>query len=411
MEIKYIQYRRQNPWIVCWKSSWTGKRHRVGFPSEPAAEAFSKTLSDIELQEKRIMAQRRKRTRSKCIKLTVAELFLRYFSLGLTNKTTIKQSEYHAAHIIKLFGKRQVSLLSCDDIMDFIEIQKLRKLNQSTINRRISILRSAMNWSVKYGILPKSPLSELRLPQARSRRTAPPTPRETKLIYDAATPHLQRIIAIGASCGPRIGPSELFQLRWADVDLEAGIIRMPSADKGATEKVREIPIRQSLSPLLREWRDIDLEAGISFVISWQGKPIRSANRAWHTAVRNAGIFRRITPYSLRHYFATYTIEGGAKLKAVAKLMGHKDETMLLRTYQHVLDEQEIEAVEAAPDMLNLEKTRPKRQKRRIPSSGRGSSGHVVSGSRSDYGNFIFPSPQLLHLLSFWISPAWISPAA
>ena len=405
MEIKYIQYRRQNPWIVCWKSSWTGKRHRVGFPSEPAAQAFSQALSDIELQEKRIMAQRRKRVRSKCIKITVEELFSRYFSLGLTNKTTIKQSQYHAAHIIKLFGKRQVSLLSCDDIINFIEIQKLRNLNQSTINRRISILRSAVNWSVKYGILPKSPLSDLRLPLARSRRTAPPTPRETKLIYDSAAPHLQRIIAIGAFCGPRIGPSELFQLRWADVDLEAGVIRMPSADKGAMEKVREIPIRQSLSPLLREWRDTDLATGISFVISWQGKPIRSVNRAWHTAVRNAGIFRRITPYSLRHSFATYSIEGGAKLKAVAKLMGHKDETMLLRTYQHVLGEQEIEAVEAVPDMLNLGKARLKRQKRRIPNLGRGSSGHAASGSGSDHGNFIFPPPHLLHVLSFWISPA------
>ena len=106
-------------------------------------------------------------------------------------------------------------------------------------------------------------------------------------------------------------------------------------------------------PLLQSWKDEDFAKGINFVITWNSKPIISANRSWKTALKKSGITRRIVPYSLRHAFATYSIQGGAKLKSVAKLMGHRDETMLLKTYQHSIDGQDREAIEALPDMLQL----------------------------------------------------------
>lgn len=183
---------------------------------------------------------------------------------------------------------------------------------------------------------------------------APPTPEELRRIYHAAESHVRRVIVLGAYCGPRIGPSELFRLRWEDIDLENGIIRMPNAAKGAKENARELPIRESLLPLLRQWLDEDMRnSGAGHVIHWRGRPVRTIHRAWHTTLRRAGIHRRITPYSLRHAYATYSVQGGAKLKPLAKLMGHRNELMILRTYQHVLDKDEREAVEAMPDVLRL----------------------------------------------------------
>lgn len=85
---------------------------------------------------------------------------------------------------------------------------------------------------------------------------------------------------------------------------------------------------------------------------------------------SSSIHRRITPYSLRHAYATYSVQSGAKLKPLAKIMGHRNEIMILRTYQHVLDKDEREAVEAMPDVLRLGRPAMKRRgSRRTAQSG------------------------------------------
>ena len=81
--------------------------------------------------------------------------------------------------------------------------------------------------------------------------------------------------------------------------------------------------------------------------------MRSICRAWHTALERADIVRRIRPYDLRHAFATYALAGSADIGSVARLMGHTDASMILKTYQHVQDAQKRAAVEATPDILGL----------------------------------------------------------
>ena len=291
--------------------------------------------------------------RATCPKLTVGELLSRYQAAALTNPVTIRETRYHAAHILRLFSSSQAARLTCEDILRFMEDQRARGLRQTTINRRVSILHSALRWAVRMELLPRDPLAALRLPRAASRRVPPPTPRELRRISKAAAPHLQRVIVIGVYCGPRIGPSELFRLRWQDIDLERCVIRMPNADKGTRDAARELPIRKALLPLLRQWRGEDAAIGASHVIHWRGRQVRTVHKAWHTALRKAGMRRKISPYCLRHAYATYSIANGAPLKNLARLMGHSDASMILKVYQHTLEDQGRKTVEMMPDVLDL----------------------------------------------------------
>ena len=150
--------------------------------------------------------------------------------------------------------------------------------------------------------------------------------------------------------GPRIGPSELFKLRWEDVDLDAGIIRMPNARKGARAESRLIPVRDDVLPELRRWWEEDAKIDCPWVIHWQGKKVMCIGHAWHAARKAAGISRVITPYSLRHAFPTSALEYDADIKAVAEIMGHSDPSMLLKTYQHIKWKQLKKAISAGPGL-------------------------------------------------------------
>ena len=72
--------------------------------------------------------------------------------------------------------------------------------------------------------------------------------------------------------------------------------------------------------------------------------MKSISRAWHSALKKAGITRRIRPYDLRHAFASNLLAEHADYKSVAELMWH-DVAMLLRTYQHIDRQQKRQAVE------------------------------------------------------------------
>jgi integrase len=245
-------------------------------------------------------------------------------------------------------------LLLPQDIMGFCEAQRLRGISQSTVNRRISILKAALNWAVP-SFLPENPLQNLRLPTVKSRRIAPPTPQELTALLEQAAPHVQRIIILGISFGARIGPSELYKLTWQDIDFDNMMVRMPNALKNRKfDDARDVPIRKSLLPLMRKWHAHDSTRKIAHVITWGGKPVQHISNAWHSAMRKAGIARRIRPYDLRHAYATYSLAGGADIGCVATIMGHSDPSMILKVYQHVQDAQKRVAVEMLPDMLKLD---------------------------------------------------------
>jgi len=345
MAVQYQGYRKQNPWVVVWRNPWTKSRRTKAFESEEQARAFEQTQKELAQKEKTLLRRSRKRQTSEG-KVCVRELIESYFRIVHTNPVTIRQGLYHAAHVLSIFGNRQASKLTLQDILKFSEAQKMRGLTQSTINRRVSILRTAMNWGANNGLIKENPLRDLRMPRAKAQRIAPPTPDEAKAILAAAAPHIQRVILLGLYAGPRIGPSELFRLTWHDVDFTRAILRMPNAKKGSHDEYREIPIRAQLLPMMKAWLRKDMEKGIEFVISYGGRKINSVGQGWRKALRRAGVMRRIRPYDLRHAFATYALVGNADIGAVAQIMGHSDPSMILKTYQHVQDTQRRAAIEA-----------------------------------------------------------------
>lgn len=176
MGIRFHEYRKK-PWVVTWRNPWTGKKHTNAFCSESEATAFATAQTELAAREK-AMLRKTRRKKQQHGRIRVSELLETYFLNAQTNPLTKRQAQYHASHILAAFGKRVSADLERQDILNFSQAQQERGIAPTTIYRRVSILRAALNWAAQNGLLRENPLRDLRLTRAKSRRIAPPnTPR------------------------------------------------------------------------------------------------------------------------------------------------------------------------------------------------------------------------------------------
>lgn len=122
--------------------------------------------------------------------------------------------------------------------------------------------------------------------------------------HRAGHPELVAVVTFAFWSGWRVR-SEILPLRWSEVDLEAGIVRLePGATKN--KEARMLPVRALpvLADLLRERRRVTSEterrigAVIQYVFHREGKPIRSFSDASRRACKRAGLAGMI-PHDLR----------------------------------------------------------------------------------------------------------------
>lgn len=361
MPVTFKAYRTKCPWCLRYKNPWTGKSRVSYFETDVKARQYEELVKDLYLKEKELLQKMKKNSTVRTLKkISLTELLNRYVG-SLQNATTQNTTRDHLESVYEIYGKRKAHCITCDDVNAWMSVQKQRGVGLTTIHRRASILRTACNWGVKNHFLGSNPLSGLVIPSTQSRRIAPPSIREARLIYKAGAPHVQRVVLLGMATGARVGPSELFRLCWSDVDLANGIIRMPNAYKGANTESRDVPIRADIQDQLKLWQEEDDRIGCPYVIHYRGKSVRSISKAWHKALFRAGITRRIRPYDLRHAFASHSLANEADIKCVAEIMGHRNANMLLKIYQHTFIKQRQKAVNAAPGLFSKSRNSGRKQ--------------------------------------------------
>ncbi len=87
----------------------------------------------------------------------------------------------------------------------------------------MNAVKRFFNWCYENGHVEEMPRFP-KLPALDTEKFIPPTPEELDRLLAVSPPHIQRVILLGSQFGMRVGDSELFRLRWEDVDTVAKLM-------------------------------------------------------------------------------------------------------------------------------------------------------------------------------------------
>lgn len=217
----------------------------------------------------------------------------------------------------------------------------------STVRNAFLPLRAICRRALKRGEISVNPTIGLELPAVRGKRDRIADPTEAAQLIAALPADDRPIWATAMYAGLRLG--ELQALRWSDVDLDRGVIRVERSwdrSEGVVEPksqagVRTVPIATALRDHLESHAQTSeaLAFGRSRDVpfSASGVVVR-AHRLWRAA--GLGI---ITPHQCRHTFASLMIAAGVNIKALQVFMGHASITVTLDRYGHLMPGSESEA--------------------------------------------------------------------
>jgi integrase len=229
-------------------------------------------------------------------------------------------------------------------------------VKDATIARELTDLKAILSWSVQRHppLIAFNPIAHYKKPREDNAVIPPPTQEETHQILKFAKPHLVRVVKLAYYTGLRPGAVELLCLTWDGINWESKTILIRSAHKGGPTK-RLVPVHEDFLKELKEWHKEDnkgkKKSRQNHIIHYRGKPIKSFKKSWQTALKDAGIKRRIRPYDFRHFFVTKALEEGADYKALADIVGSRPET-LMRHYQHVTKKLHRQTVAKIPALEN-----------------------------------------------------------
>jgi integrase len=172
------------------------------------------------------------------------------------NKSGTRTNHRTISNDLNRFFKptRSIQNISEADARAFADHLRDRKLAADTIARRLRRVKSIFAFAVKQKHISENPFQEIRckseLPQERK---AYVTKADTKKLLDSASPVWRTIIALARFAGLRC-PSEVFRLKWSDVNFPANRMTISNVKTaGQTGKdYRVCPIFAELRPHLED---------------------------------------------------------------------------------------------------------------------------------------------------------------
>jgi len=239
-------------------------------------------------------------------------------------------------------GAHGPDAVTAAQLREFVYDLKDLGLAPATIRRQVSAIRTYYRFLVGEAHATRDPSERLESPKQWRRVPTVLTVAEVERLV--VTPNAveplgirdRALLELAYATGVRV--SELVGLQLQHILYQDGLARV--FGKGSKERI--VPVgRRALGAVALYAREIRplldrTSGGGTLFLNARGTPLSRVG-AWGVikrAARQAGIAKRVTPDTLRHTFATHLLEGGADLRAVQEMLGHRD-LATTQLYTHV----------------------------------------------------------------------------
>jgi integrase/recombinase XerC len=292
---------------------------------------------------------------------------IRDFSVYLETERNVSphtRAAYNSdlAQMLSFIQKEKGVAASALDVDHLLIRRYLAHLSQftkkSSIGRKLAAIRSFFRFLLRRGTIDKNPAELVATPKKEKRLPFHLDIDQTTSLMeapDAGQKHALRdraILELLYSSGLRV--SELTGLNIGEIDLSGGMVRVMG--KGGKERI--VPVGSRAAEALQVYLEQRDDAGPrdALFLNTRGGRInrRSVARIVDSHVLRIAAFKRISPHTLRHTFATHMLEGGADLRSIQELLGHAS-LSTTQKYTHVSIDRLMEVYDKAHPKAHTKK--------------------------------------------------------
>lgn len=296
----------------------------------------------------------------KCVFKTTAEEWLEWKSLSVKASTYSGYSSIIKHHLIPEFGSTVIVDITPGDVQSFLTNRKITALSNNkgellssaTLRSILTVLKSIMWYAKQQKSIPVCDLGGLTVRCIKKPACTLDHYKQatlTKYLLDNPT-NVNVGIMICLYGGLRIG--EICALKWSEVSSDCKCINIcktmqriqipnPESDGQKTKiiiekpksvySIRIVPIPDILAGIMCEMRQ---DPG-TYVLTGAQKYIepRTFENHIYRALQRCEI-KNASAHTLRHSYATRSIELGSDMKTVSELLGHSSVKVTMDIYVH-----------------------------------------------------------------------------
>jgi integrase len=318
-----------------------GRNRRRSFARKKDAAAFEAKV--------RIAARQGELTTLDAGRMTLGEFaeqwWEKYVKAKLATATVHSYASAWNLHVLPYLGEKRLRDITPRLIEEWRFELEQEGVGAQTVKKSMAVLQSCLQRAVVWGEIQSNPCREVKKPAGRRRREIRPVPpleveRMRQHLLEADRLRDATLVSVLAYAGLR--PEEALAITWEHV-RENTILVEQAASYGELKGTKTGAIRsvRLLSPLREDlaiWRVASGGTGFVFPSKSGGLWTREAYKSWaRKSFRRAALASDrgdVTPYTLRHSFASLLIHEGRSVVEVAAQMGHAP-TVTLGDYAHV----------------------------------------------------------------------------
>lgn len=272
--------------------------------------------------------------------------FLRYLLIDKGySGNTIESYKRDLYKFLEYNKGKNINNINNNDLKDYIKFLSKENLNEKSISRNISCLKSFYKFLVIDKKIKDNPSEILFIPKIKKSLPNILTEEEVINLLDIKLINnfdYRNKAMLELMYGTGLRVSELVDLKLQDIDLTQEVVR--AFGKGKKERI--IPLGEFASYALKEYinkyRNNMLKKYNNEYLFLNNHGNKMTRQGFFKIIKAIAEEKRInkplSPHTLRHSFASHMLKYGADLRTIQELLGHSD-ISTTQIYTHVTNEQ------------------------------------------------------------------------